>query len=78
MPRERRNLTGAIIANKADWTNEEIIAWLDNSERQEQDEYNMLELEFVRNRNRNTENGSRDIWARIEKEHARDLERYIL
>jgi hypothetical protein len=25
MPRERRDLTGAIIAQKADWTNEEII-----------------------------------------------------
>ena len=33
MPRERRNLIGAIIADKADWTNEEIVVWLDNRER---------------------------------------------
>ncbi|CAG8971729.1 hypothetical protein HYALB_00007209 [Hymenoscyphus albidus] len=78
MPRERRDLTGTIITNKADWTNEEIIAWLDNEEKKEQDEYNMLESEFIRNRNRNTENRSRDIWARLEEEYARDSERYIL
>jgi hypothetical protein len=27
MPRERRDLTGAIIAEKANWTNEEIIRY---------------------------------------------------
>ncbi len=78
MPRERRDLTGTIIADKANWTNEEIIVWLDNEEKKEQDEYNRLELEFVRNGNRHTENRSGDIWARIEQEHAQDSERYIL
>ncbi len=33
MPKERRDLTGTIIANKANWSNEEIIAWLDNEEK---------------------------------------------
>jgi hypothetical protein len=62
MPRERRNLTtGAIIAEKADWTNEEIIVWLDNRERQEQSEYNRLEVEFTGNGNRFTKTGSRNI-----------------
>jgi hypothetical protein len=78
MPRERRNLTGTIIAEKADWTNEEIIIWLDNRERQEQNKYNKLQLEFIGNGNRFAESGSRDIWARVEREYAQDSERYIL
>jgi hypothetical protein len=78
MPRERRDLAGTIIANKANWTNEEIMVWLDNEEKKEQGEYNRLESEFVRNGNRHTENGHKDIWGRLEKEHARDSERYIL
>lgn len=78
MPRERRDLTGAIIADKADWTNEEIMVWLDNRERQEQNEYNQLEAEFTGNGNRFAESGSRDIWARVEREYAQDSERYIL
>ena len=78
MPRERRDLTGAVIAEKANWTNEEIIVWLDNEDRKEEDEYSRLESEFVRNGNRHTENRSEDIWARIEGEHAREAERYIL
>jgi len=78
MPRERRDLTGAIIADKANWTNEEIIIWLDNRERQEQNEYNRLEVEFTGNRNRFIESGSRDIWARVEREYIQDSERYIL
>jgi hypothetical protein len=51
MPRECHDLTGAIIADKANWTNEEIIVWLDNWERQEQNEYNELQLEFIGNGN---------------------------
>ena len=61
MPRERRDFTGSIIAEKANWTNEEIIVWLDNEERKEEEEYNKLESEFVRNGNRHTENGRREI-----------------
>jgi len=30
MPSEWRDLIGSIIAEKANWTNEEIIVWLDN------------------------------------------------
>jgi hypothetical protein len=56
MPRERHDLTGNIIAEKANWTNEEIIVWLDNAERKEEEEYNRLESEFVRNSNRHSEN----------------------
>jgi len=78
MPRERRDLTGTIIADKANWTNEEIIVWLDNEEKKEQDEYNRLELEFVRNGNRHTENRSGNIKNRTKKEQVQDSERYIL
>ena len=73
MPRERRDLTsGVVIAEKAKWTNKEIIIWLDHKEKQDEDEYNRLESEFVRNRNRHTKTRIRDIWARIGQEHARD------
>ena len=78
MPRERRDLTGAIIAEKANWTNEEIIVWLDNEDKRQEEEYNRLESEFVENGNRFAENGHKDIWARIEEEYTRDSERYIL
>ena len=68
MPREQRDLTGVIIANKANWTNEEIPVWLDNNEKVDQDKYNRLELEFTANGRRFTENGYEDIWARVENE----------
>ena len=61
MPRERRDLIGTIIADKANWTNEEIIVWLDNEDKKEQDEYNKLESEFIRNDSRHTENGQKEI-----------------
>ena len=78
MPRDWRDLKGTIIADQANWTSEEIVVWLDNEAKKEDDEYNKLESEFVKNGNRHKENGPRDIWARIEEEHARDAERYIL
>ena len=78
MPKERRDLAGTIIAEKANWTNKEIIVWLDNEERKDEEEYNRLESEFVRNGNRHIEDGGREIWARVEEEVARDSERYIL
>ena len=79
MPRERRHpTTGTIVAERANWTDEEIIVWLDNRDKQEEDEYKRLELEFQRNGNKFTENSSRDIWARVQEEYTRDAERYIL
>jgi hypothetical protein len=78
MPRERRDLKGNIIANKANWTPEEIIVWLDNEERKEELEYTSLQAKFDANGQRHTEDGCRDIWARIEEEHTRDAERYVL
>ena len=78
MPKERRDRKGNIIADQANWTPEEIVVWLDNEAKKEEDEYNKLESEFVRNGNRYMENGHTEIWARLEEEHARDAERYIL
>ena len=78
MPKERRDLNGNIIATKANWTNKEIIVWLDNEERKDEKEYNRLESEFVRNSNRHIEDRSREIWARVKKEITKDSERYIL
>jgi hypothetical protein len=40
--------------------------------------YNRLESEFVRDGNKYTENGRKEIWARVAKEVARDSEQYIL
>ena len=78
MPKERRNLIGTIIAKRANQLNKEIIVQLDNKAKKEEDEYNKLGSEFVRNDNRHTENRCTDIWARLEEEHTRDTERYIL
>ena len=78
MPKEQQDLNGNIIAIKANWSNKEIIVWLDNKEKKNKEEYNRLESEFVRNGNRHIEDGSRKIWARVEEEIARDSERYIL
>ncbi len=64
MPKERRDLSGTIIANKANQTNEEIIVWLDYEERKE-DEYNRLQPEFDANDQTYTENTRQEIWARI-------------
>ena len=50
----------------------------DNEERKEDEEYSRLQAEFDANSQRYTESGSRTIWARIESEHARDAERYII
>ena len=72
MPKERRDLNGNIIATKANWTNKEIIVWLDNKERKEKEEYNKLQAEFNANGKRYTKNRRREIWARIEEEYARD------
>ncbi len=74
MPREQRDLTGNIIAEKANWTNEEIIVQLDNMERKEEEEYNRLELEFIRNGNRHSENTRQEIWARVVEEVSRESE----
>jgi hypothetical protein len=78
VPKERRDLTGSIIANKAKWTNEEIMVWLDNEERKEEEEYNRLQVEFDANSQRGLENGRGEIWAGVVEEVAKDSERYIL
>ena len=61
MPRERHDLNGNIITNKANWTPEEIMVWLDNMHKKDQDEYDRLQLEFTRNGNRHTLNTPREI-----------------
>lgn len=79
MPRERRDLiTGNVVTDRAKWTNEEIIVWLDDEDRREEQCHDMLESDFIQNGNRHIESGSRDVWARLEEEHARDSERYTL
>ena len=78
MPRERRDLIGTIIAEKANWSNEEIMVWLDNEERREEEEFDTLQDEFNANGQRHTENTRGELWERLEREHARDAERYIL
>jgi hypothetical protein len=78
MPSEWRDLIGSIIAEKANWTNKEIIVWLDNKERNEEEEYTRLKAEFIGNGNRHTENTRQEIWVRVIEEVSRDSERYIL
>ena len=78
MLKEWRDFNSNIITTKANWTNKEIIVQIDNEERKEEEEYNKLQVEFDANGERHTENGRREIWARIKEEHTRDAERYIL
>ena len=78
MPKERRDLNGNIIAIKANWTNEEIIVWLDNEERKEEEVYNRLQSEFDANSQRHAQSTGQEMWARVAEEVARDSERYIL
>ncbi len=49
MLKEWQDLSSNIIAIKANWTNKEIIVWLDNKERKEEEEYNRLQVEFNAN-----------------------------
>jgi hypothetical protein len=63
MPRERRSLQGEVITNKANWTNEEVISWLDNNDRKKQEVYNTLESEFIGNGGRQVLGSSREIWS---------------
>jgi hypothetical protein len=78
MPSEWRDLIGSVIAEKANWTNKEIIVWLDNKERNKEEEYTRLKAEFIENSNRHTENTRQEIWVRVIEEVSRDSERYIL
>jgi hypothetical protein len=72
------DLTGSIIADKANWTPEEIIAWLDNQEKRAEQEYSSLQVEFDANGQRSKENGFNAIWARAKEELRRESEQYIL
>ena len=78
MPRERRDLISTIIAKKANQLNKEIIVQLDNKAKKEEDKYSRLELEFISNSNRYTENRRIEIQARLKEEYTRDAKRYIL
>ncbi len=49
MPKERCDLQGNIIANKANQTSKEIIIQLDNKDKREDKEYNKLQVEFNAN-----------------------------
>ena len=61
IPKERCDLKGNIIANKANWTPEEITVWLDNKEKKEEEEYNRLQAEFDTNGQVYTENTRQEI-----------------
>ncbi len=78
MPKERRDLQGNIISQKANWTNEEIMVWLDNEERLEEEQFEKLQLEFIKNGNRHKENTRQEIWGRVIEETTRESEQYIL
>jgi hypothetical protein len=49
MLKERQDLTSNIIAIKVNWTNKEIIVWLNNEDKKEEKEYNKLQVKFNAN-----------------------------
>ena len=76
MPRERRSIvTGAVIEEMANWTDEEVIVWLDNEDKKQEEEDNRLQAEM--DAIGNIYSTRRDIWARVEEEVNRDSELYI-
>jgi hypothetical protein len=78
MPKERRDLTGNIIASKANWSPEEIMAWINYEEKCEEELEQQLQSEFVSNRNRHTLVGVNNIWRAIREEVDREDDRYII
>ena len=78
MPQERRDFQGNIIASKANWSTEEIMVWIDNEERSEQELEQQLQSEFTSNGNRHTLAKTGDIWTSIGEEINRESSRYII
>jgi hypothetical protein len=61
MPKERRDLQGNIIASKANWSPEEIMVWVDNKRKREEELEQQLRSEFTSNGNRHTLVGVSDV-----------------
>ena len=79
MPRERRDIaTTEIIAEKANWSYEEIMVWLDRQHEKDEEEDNKLKAEFQANGNHHIESNHREMWGRVTEEVARASEQYIL
>jgi len=78
MPRERRDLSGNIVAKKANWTSEEIMVWLDNEERLEEELDEQVQFDFTLNRNRHTLSSASDVWKAVRQEQEQEKEQYII
>lgn len=78
MPEERRNLNGDIIQAKANWSTEEVMAWLDNEERLEDEEYEKLDQQYKKDGHWGQQGGVRKIWDDIAREVEKEQEQYIL
>ncbi len=78
MPKERRDLSGNIVAKKANWTSEEILVWLDNEERLEEELDEQVQSDFTLNRNRHTLSSAGDVWKAVRQEQEQEKEQYII
>ncbi len=47
-------------------------------ERLEEEQFEKLQLEFIKNSNRHKENTQQEIWGRVIEETTRESEQYIL
>ena len=77
MPIERRDLaTSKIIARTTKWTDDEVYAWLDYQDLdEEQTEQDMRREDQV---NGPPQDGMKGIWAGVNRRIEQDQERYIV
>jgi hypothetical protein len=78
MPRERRDLSGNIVAERANWTSEEIMVWLDNEVRLEEELNEHVQSDFTLNGNRHALSSASDVWKAVQQEQEQEKEQYIV
>ena len=76
MPKERRDLTSKIIAHTPKQTDDEVYAWLDYQELEEEQIEQDMRIEDQANRP--PQGGIKGIWAGVNRRIEQDQERYIV
>ena len=78
MPPERRDPSGKIIQNKANWTNEEIIAWLDNEDALEEEEVQRQQAQIDKTGHLEQPQHLKQVWESIVRQAEQEAEHYTL
>jgi hypothetical protein len=76
MPRERRDLaTSKIIAHTPKWADDEVYAWIDYDEHQEEEIEQDIRIEDQQGLQ---QSGIKGVWAGVNRRIEQDRERYII